>query len=433
MGIKGEIIENEHVYQVDGEIGRFKFATHRIEYLGEQIYNSSKDLFHQLIGKQWYNTRGFKELAFVYGSVEGSYRKTRELINRVRYQANATPLRTLQEKTEAEGENVALMMEEKTKAILIANSMSEQAVPIKEGKLYGIKAPLLMPLQEVVEAIKECAKTEQEIAEIKANPVAYEDSNKSVNICIDDVVVKEQKESRVSKSKSKEQKADKPNKERKYVHNTVAHLAKGKAKYLFNGYGVVTVLRMVIAFLLNNQLLDNNLVFFLDGQKTLHEAILKIFSCFRNIKLILDWYHLDKKCKELLSMALTGRKVRNSVLEKLIPILWQGRVDSAIAYLQSIDSACIKNTDYIDKLIGYLQRNYHYIPCYSVRKQLNLCNSSNRGEKENDLIVSQRQKHNSMSWSKHGSIALASLTTLKRNKEVNQWFKSHYIDFKLAA
>jgi hypothetical protein len=56
-----------------------------------------------------------------------------------------------------------------------------------------------------------------------------------------------------------------------------------------------------------------------------------------------------------------------------------------------------------------------------------------RGEKENDLIVSERQKHNGMSWSKDGSVALASLTTFKRNKEATQWFKSGNIDFKLAA
>jgi hypothetical protein len=39
----------------------------------------------------------------------------------------------------------------------------------------------------------------------------------------------------------------------------------------------------------------------------------------------------------------------------------------------------------------------------------------------NDLIVSERQKHNGMSWSKPGSVALASVTTLKKNQEVKSW------------
>ena len=51
----------------------------------------------------------------------------------------------------------------------------------------------------------------------------------------------------------------------------------------------------------------------------------------------------------------------------------------------------------------------------------------------NDLVVSERQKHNGMSWSKGGSVALATITSLKRNKEYKRWFEEKEIDFKLAA
>jgi hypothetical protein len=51
----------------------------------------------------------------------------------------------------------------------------------------------------------------------------------------------------------------------------------------------------------------------------------------------------------------------------------------------------------------------------------------------NDLIVSERQKHNGMSWSKPGSVALASVTTLKRNQEMKSWFEKKEVEFKLAA
>jgi len=47
---------------------------------------------------------------------------------------------------------------------------------------------------------------------------------------------------------------------------------------------------------------------------------------------------------------------------------------------------------------------------------LGLRNSSNRGEKVNDLVVSERQKHNGMSWSPEGSVALAAAITLARNQ-----------------
>ena len=57
------------------------------------------------------------------------------------------------------------------------------------------------------------------------------------------------------------------------------------------------------------------------------------------------------------------------------------------------------------------------IPVYAVRRELGLRNSSNRGEKANDLLVAERQKHNGMSWSPSGSVALASGTALKHNRE----------------
>ena len=132
-------------------------------------------------------------------------------------------------------------------------------------------------------------------------------------------------------------------------------------------------------------------------------------------------------------MALKGREIRNQVLEQLMPILWHGITDQGIALLKKIDSTLIKNESKRDKLIEYLKRNKPYIPCYAIRKELGLRNSSNIGEKMNDLVVSNRQKHNGMSWSKDGSIALASITALKRNNESEKWFRERKLSFKLAA
>ena len=73
------------------------------------------------------------------------------------------------------------------------------------------------------------------------------------------------------------------------------------------------------------------------------------------------------------------------------------------------------------------------IPAYAVRRELGLRHSSNRGEKSNDLIVAERQKHNGMSWSKDGSVALASVTALKKNKEYKKWFQEEEIEFKLVS
>ena len=59
--------------------------------------------------------------------------------------------------------------------------------------------------------------------------------------------------------------------------------------------------------------------------------------------MILDWYHLEKKCKEGLSLALNGRRVRNTTLEVLRLMLWHGLTDRAIRFLQELDSDLVKN------------------------------------------------------------------------------------------
>jgi len=213
----------------------------------------------------------------------------------------------------------------------------------------------------------------------------------------------------------------------------VAHIQKEATAYTLNGHGSVAVLRLVIAFLCFNDLLGYNLIFFVDGQRTLHAAIVAAFAWFRPVQIILDWYHLQKKCEQQLSLALAGRAIRNAVLEELLKLLWYGLVDRAIQYLQTLPADQIKNAVAFQVMIGYLERHKSCIPAYAVRQALGLRNSSNLGEKQNDLVVSERQKHNGMSWSKDGSVGLATLTAAIQNDEAPTWLKKGQMAFKLAA
>jgi hypothetical protein len=192
--------------------------------------------------------------------------------------------------------------------------------------------------------------------DILKNPVPYEDSENTVNISIDDVNVKKQKEVRKKLSSAEKTKC-------KYVHNTVVHVAKGDKSYTLNGYGIKAVLRYLIAFIFNNSLIGYRFQFFTDGHKTLNQIILECFSWYRNIGLILDWYHLNKKCKEQLSLSMKGRVIRNKVLEKLMPLLWYGATDKAIGILKEIDDKSIKSKTDMEKLIDYLKRNRVYRAC----------------------------------------------------------------------
>lgn len=427
QGDEGKLIVNAHAYQVDGEVGRFTFKTHSVEVGGRVTYNTAKSLFPELNGEEWYKTSGFKEIGMIYGTTEESYRKTANLINRVRQQEGATPSRSLRENTEAEGAKVIDFVERKTTEILKESNFTEEGMPKDQSEEYR-KETTLLPAEEVKKAIEACSLSPEEQREVEKNPVGYEDPEQTANISVDDVGVKKQKEERGT-----EDKGDKEAGKREYVHNTIAHVQKGEKSYTINGSSIISVLRMVIGFLLNNDLLRYRLQFFVDGQKTLHAAILKMFSWFSNIGIILDWYHLQEKCKMRLSMAMKGRHVRNDTLKKVMRFLWYGMVDKAIEYLRELDEDLIKNRDELKKLIDYIERNRSYIPCYAVRKKLGLRNSSNIGEKMNDLVVSNRQKHNGMSWSKVGSVALASLTAIKRNKEYEKWFEEGDLEFRLTA
>ena len=132
-------------------------------------------------------------------------------------------------------------------------------------------------------------------------------------------------------------------------------------------------------------------------------------------------------------MGMKGSEVRNMVLKKLIKLLWLGKVDAAIEYLRGLDVNMVRKIDELELLIGYFEKNRNNIPCYALRKILGLRVSSNRGEKANDLVVAQRQKHNGMSWSKPGSSGLANIRALFLNKENENWTTRRELEFKMIS
>ncbi len=368
MDIEGELIVNVQPYKVHGEVGRFDFTTLRIVNGDEVLFDTSCDLFPNLRSNEFYRTIGFKELTILYGDIENSFRKTSELINRIRHpEEGGTPHRTLRDNTEKEGSELAEAIESKAKAILANNGFTEAGVYEGENEQYGVNEAKTLPDDRVNGAVRACQERLGVGNEVFDNPVCYEDPNETVNVSIDDVNVKRQKDSRS---------ADKTNgeTERKYVHNTVVHVAKGEGSYILNGYGLLSVLCMVIAFLLNSDLLKYRIQFFTNGHTTLNKVILKCFFCYKNMRIILDWFHLVKKCKEQLSLAMRGRVIRNEVLRALMPLLWCGLTDQGVEYLNSIPVDKVKSPTHMAKLIDHLERNRPYIPCYAVRKQLGLCN-----------------------------------------------------------
>lgn len=426
----GVVCANATPYRVDGEVGRFSFCTHRLEGGGQVVFDSARALFAPLHTNARYLTRGFKEVALVDGCVEQSYRKTAARLNRLRYQpVGGTPWRSLQEQAEAAGQGWQRQVEQQAEQILVEQRLHLVDTAVTVVPSQG-PTEIVAQAEERVEAcLRAVTVDEVARAEMRANPVRYEDPQHSVNVSIDDVGVKRQKAQRPKKG-------DPPPAEAaptKFIHTTVAEVQTEAGRYVLSAGGVVKVLRLLLAFLLQNGLTGRQLICFMDGQKSLHTHLAQVLRCYRGWQVILDWYHLEKKCAQATSLTIKGKEQRNEVLAQLLSMLWEGRVDAALAYVKGLDPSLIKAEAQRALLIGYLERSRPYLPCYAVRKQLGLRNSSNRGEKQNDLVVAERQKHNGMSWSETGSAALAALATAQQNEEALSWFRTGEIRFRLVA
>jgi len=140
--------------------------------------------------------------------------------------------------------------------------------------------------------------------------------------------------------------------------------------------------------------------------------------------MILCWWHLRKRCYEQMSSA-GGPKDRRRAFEKeLLGQLWEGKVDAAIKLLKGA-LEWVRNPAAVEELIGYLEKRRAYIPDYQQRQRAGLWIASTRVEKYNDWAVSARCKHQGMSWSPQGVLALAVLEAARRNNELNTWRGDH--------
>jgi hypothetical protein len=287
-------------------------------------------------------------------------------------------------------------------------------------------------------ALRDVAPDPATLAAMRSNPVGYEDPRVTVDVSIDDVLANKQREHRragVREPAGHDPEATAPatTEGKKRVHTTVAHVQTPAGSRIYATGTLTKTCLFVLAFLTENRLLKCNWMFFVDGQRTLHEGLLRLFAWQGTLQLILDWHHLDKKCQEMLSRGMNNRHARNEVLKDLLAVLWHGDIDAAVEHLSRVDASRVKAPGALEKLAGYFERNTQCIPCYSARKKLGLRNSSNLGEKANDLVVSDRQKHNGMSWSQDGSTALSTLLTLVRNDNHGEWLESGTVSFRQAA
>ncbi len=398
MGEKSQKVE------IEGEIGRI-----------EVEYGSNLVPAHQ--PRERIYTQSQQELFLLVGA-NMSYHVGLGLINRLLHRSTdrAVKFRTYRDYCERSGKQIEDCLSQEARDVLAAYHFDPE-----DGKEKEPLAPELTTsadpyaddatLQQAVEEVNASRLTPEE--QVKSAGWQMEDPEQTCYVSFDDIGVKHQKEYR----------AGEETKRGVYVWNTVADIETNNSSHILTGVGMQKTFLLVLAYLLANGLLaGKTLVFFTDGARNIFNNIEKMFS-FHPYTIILDWYHLKKRCQEYLSMSVKGKEKRNGILHKLLRILWAGNVDEAISYLRSLSVDVLRPVNRIHDLCQYIDKHRKHIPPYALRAELGLRNSSNRVEKANDLVVAQRQKHNGMSWSTTGSGALAQITALIVNDNLHLWLK----------
>ena len=151
-----------------------------------------------------------------------------------------------------------------------------------------------------------------------------------------------------------------------------------------------------------------------DGAYWIREFYAECLHYIKHGELILDWYHLAKKCKDLCCMIAKGREAKDTLLSSLKRKLWYGKVSDSLSLLEAYRPQT-KNEKRLYELIGYLRKHEAEIPDYNERRIHCQFNGSGHVEKANDLLVARRQKHQGMHWSLETSDSLCALKTLMLN------------------
>ncbi len=450
--------ERNHVYQVEGEVGRFGFALYEAYDESGEVMCRGDDWFPKRQPREWHKTEGFREEALCLEASRRSYRDNTTHLNRYRRQwQGGTPVTTLQDNAQKEGARVLDFLEHHSQQVLAAHGFEGQGQP-SEAVVTKARAGTDQRLQAeevdeqlaaVVEEMEKRGFSPEQIesARQRAAGGIYEDPAHCTNVSVDDVQVKKQKAHREYASAAAEPGgsaavAAEPaasgaanaagQSSRPKVVNTVARIEQGTRRFTLSAGSLWQVLRFVLAFLLHNDLLGGRLHLFADGYRSLQDTLLAFFAWHPRVWLVLDWYHVVKKFKEDLSRACRAREVRNRHLATLVRFLWYGMVTEAQQYLDTIPIADVKDPASIERLRNYLERNEHSIPCYALRRRLGLRNGSSSVESANNQVTARRQKRNGMSWSEAGSHALTALNVLVCNRCQGIWVREHTIPLEFA-
>jgi hypothetical protein len=213
----------------------------------------------------------------------------------------------------------------------------------------------------------------------------------------------------VSQQKEKRNKVPKKGKERTTTDMILLEKETGSFEYIVaaNGISLTALSRAKLKGNYSGKSI--NLVAISDGSRTIKNRSIELFG--EQYWHILDWYHLQKKVKDLMSMIAPNKELKSQYVAELTGLLWYGNIKETLCKLEKYQTkTSLNGIEKYQELLDYLKKNQPYIIDYAKRKDAGKTIGSGRMEKAVDCIVARRQKEKAMSWSKKGSTALAVVT-----------------------
>jgi len=286
---------------------------------------------------------------------------------------------------------------------LLSGARIRQMVVNKAGQISQTQT------QQVKQTLDKTAATPA----LKQNIDVYDPDSEEVLLLCDGISVKRQKGQRGSPSG-----VSPTSQEPKRVTTDVVMLqqSNGQFQYLMAGLNPETSLTEVLKAALITEYegsLPLNLVAITDGARNIRLLFEQVFA--QPVTLILDWYHLRKKCYELMSMIACNKTEKENHLQIILAYLWQGQTSEALAYLHG--QVVVRNPTKFAELITYLHKHSPEIINYEKRQLAGKTIGSGRMEKGVDQTIGHRQKRKGLSWRDLGSQALALLKIVELNQQ----------------
>ena len=108
---------------------------------------------------------------------------------------------------------------------------------------------------------------------------------------------------------------------------------------------------------------DRSLLVLADGAGWIRTFFRDHLAALPQTEMLLEWYHLARKCRDLGARICPDRLRRGRVLRRLLRALWAGNVPRALRLLEAMRRRAV-DPQAVDDLSAYLRARAVWIPNY---------------------------------------------------------------------